>query len=227
MINKYSVLIIEDHPLITEAYKSAFEIFQNSREDIEFEIDTASDCDIAKLKIEKYASMRSSLDLCLLDIKLPPSHSDEAFRSGEELGVLLRKKIPESKIIICTLFDNGYRIHNLVKSINPDGFLVKRDITSDELTMAIETVLDKPPYYSKTVVDVMRKQLTTNFGLDEIDRKILYELSIGTKTKDLPRIVDLSMGGVEKRKRQLKAVFNVNKQGDRSLILSAKKNGFL
>ena len=63
--------------------------------------------------------------------------------------------------------------------------------------------------------------------LDEYDRKILYELSIGTRMKDLPNLLPLSIAGIEKRKRNLKRMFNVKKLDDRQLMISAKEKGFL
>ena len=63
--------------------------------------------------------------------------------------------------------------------------------------------------------------------MDKIDRQILYELSIGTKTKDLPNIVPLSIAGIEKRKRILKRVFDVEYQGDKALITKAREKGFI
>ena len=63
--------------------------------------------------------------------------------------------------------------------------------------------------------------------LDKIDREIIYELSIGTKTKDLPTILPLTIAGIEKRKRNLKTIFNVSKLADKYLIIKARERGFL
>jgi hypothetical protein len=63
--------------------------------------------------------------------------------------------------------------------------------------------------------------------LDKIDRRLLYELSIGTKTKDLPITLPLSIAGVEKRKRNLKNVFDVSGLEDKDLINKAKEKGFI
>jgi len=69
--------------------------------------------------------------------------------------------------------------------------------------------------------------LANDFVLDKIDRQLLYELSIGTKTKDLPNILPLSMASIEKRKRALKKLFDVTEKGDQSLIKIAKEKGFI
>ena len=84
-----------------------------------------------------------------------------------------------------------------------------------------------PPYYSKTVIKLLRDQVVNDFILDHYDRKILYELSIGTRMKDLPSVLPLSNAGIEKRKRNLKRMFNVKKLDDRQLLITAKEKGFI
>ena len=52
-------------------------------------------------------------------------------------------------------------------------------------------------------------------------------MSIGTKMKDLPKIIPMSMAGLEKRKKHLKEIFEILNNDDRELILKAKEKGFI
>ncbi len=225
MRKNFKVLLIDDHPLITGAYKSALQFVSEESGDIHFFIDTANNCDDGYQKI-KDASENSHLDIIFLDLRLPPS-KDNKILSGEDLGIIVNKLMPESKIIISTTFNDNYRIHSILKNVNPDGFLIKNDITPDEIVTAIKSVLFDPPYYSKSVIRLLRTEVSNDFLLDKIDRRLLYELSIGTKMKDLPDVLPLSIAGIEKRKRQLKEVFDVSKLDDKELILIAKEKGFI
>ncbi len=225
MTKRYNVLIIDDHPLISEAYKNALKHMSANDNQIEFNIDIAANCDTAIKKINA-ASTLKALDLVFLDIRLPPS-ADGKILSGEDLGVRIKQLLPLTKIIVSTTFNDNFRIHNIFKNIDPDGFLIKNDITPKEIITAIKTVINDPPYYSKTVIKLLRKQVSIDFSLDKIDRQLLYELSIGTKMKDLPKTIPLSIAGIEKRKRHLKVSFNVEKQEDKVLILKAKEKGFI
>lgn len=223
---RYHVLIIDDHPLISEAYKSAFEKISTSTEGVTFVIDVANNCEIAYDKIYLTFQKNHPLDYVFLDLRLPPCINSKIL-SGEDLGIKIRKLLPKAKIVISTTFNDNYRIHSIFKSIDPDGFLVKNDITPEELVTAIKTVLTDPPYYSKTVTKLLRKQVSNDFLLDNIDRQLLYELSIGTKMKNLPNVLPLSIAGIEKRKRNLKQIFNVNSVEDKELIQIAKDKGFV
>lgn len=223
---KYNALIIDDHPLIADAYKSAFNYIQSEDTSISFDIKLAADCDTAISLITEYSKSSSKIDIIFLDMRLPPS-KDGTILSGEDLGLKINKMLPEAKIIVSTTFNDNFRVHSIFKNINPDGFLVKNDITPVELVQAIREVLNDPPYYSKTVMKLLRTQVSNDYLLDDIDRRILYELSIGTKTKDLPALVPLSLTGIEKRKRLLKQIFDIDSTDDRELILAAKEKGFI
>lgn len=218
------VLIVDDHPIIANAYIQAFNEVENS-DSINFEISTAVNIDEALEKL-KNSSFTKDLDILFLDIRLPKG-DDPQFLSGEDIGVYARKELPELKIVVITTFNDNYRIHSILNNIDPDGFLVKNDLTPQELTHAIRSLIKEPPYYSHTVLKMLRKQISDDALLDSTDRRLLYELSVGTKMKDLPEILPLSKAGIEKRKRNLKLVFNVEDESDRSLIEQARQRGFI
>jgi len=219
------VLIIDDHPLICDAYKSALQQVMKENENIQLQIEAAPNCDRARDMITNTWT-NSGWDLVFLDIRLPAS-SDRKILSGEDLGEMIRQHHPLAKIIVATTFNDNYRIQNIFKSLNPEGFLIKNDLDPKELVTAIVKILQGGVHYSNTVSTLMRKRLYNEIVVDKIDRQILYELSIGTKMKDLPNVVPLSIAGIEKRKRILKQIFDVEDQGDKALILKAREKGFI
>ena len=223
---KFTVLIIEDHPLISEAYKQAFKTIENDNETLFFEITETKNCDTAYNAINNYKLNSKTIDIVFLDIMLAQS-KDAKILSGEDLGVIIREAMPATKIIVSTFLSNNYRIHNIIKNINPEGFLIKNDVNPQGLIEAINRVINNPPFYSKTVVEMLRKNVSSKIMLDDIDRKILYELSIGSKMKELPDVIPLSKAGIEKRKRILYSVFNIKENSDRQLIIKAKSSGFI
>jgi DNA-binding NarL/FixJ family response regulator len=224
-MNAYHVLIIEDHPLITEAYKKAFSQISLKNPKLSFKISSANNCDTAFLMIEE-AVKHQELDIVLLDIKLPPS-TNGTLLSGEDLGLKIIELSPNSKIIVSTTFNDNYRINSIFKSLNPEGFLIKNDLSPKELVLAIESITEGNPYYSKSVIDLMRKLTSNDFLIDSVDRKLLYELSKGTKMSQLPDIIPLSISALEKRKRVLKEIFNLVDKDDRDLFRIAEEKGFI
>ncbi len=223
MGKRIKILIVDDHPMIVEGYKNA--LLNSHYDDGDLIIHTANTCDTAISKMMD-AVEGIPYDIMFLDIKLPPS-ADGQILSGEELGIEAKKMLPKSKVVILTMFNDNFRLNNILKNVDPDGFLIKTDVTSQEFVNAFEQVLKKPPYYSTTIAKLLRQQITNDIILDGIDRKILYQISIGTKVKDIPNFVTVSIGSVERRKRQLKKLFKVSDEDDRALIEKAKIKGFI
>jgi len=221
-MHKQAVLIIDDHPLIAEVYESALFNISSKNDTQKFTTTIADTCDKA---IEHLRKM-TAIDLVFLDMSLPVS-SDGTFLSGEDIGIEIRKLHPNTKIIVSTTYNDNYRVHNIIKSINPEGFLIKNDFNRKDLITAIETVLEGSPAYSKTVLNLLRTHLNHDYFVDKIDRDILYELSIGTKTIDLTNVIPLSKGGIDSRKRKLKEMFDIENESDKTLVQLAKNKGFI
>jgi len=223
-MKQFRVLIIDDHPLIANAYHQALdEVFKESND--ELNILFATTIDEAQAFIEDPDEF-IKIDIIFLDIRLPKGENQKII-SGEDLGIIIREKYPKNKLVIATTFNDNYRIHSILKNIDPDGFLVKNDLTPAELVSAIRVLLSEPPFYSKTVLKMLRKQISDEALLDHTDRRLLYEISIGTKMKELPNILPLSKAGIERRKRNLKLVFDVENGSDRDLVFQAKERGFI
>lgn len=225
MTKLLNILIIDDHPLIVEAYRSGLNQVSLKNLDIEFAVSTANNCDTAYNKI-KQASKDQSIDIVFLDIKLPSS-LDGTIISGEDLGLKVIELLPRTKIIVSTTINDNYRMSSIFKSLNPEGFLIKNDLNPKQLVFAIETIINDMPFYSKSVLELMRKKTANDTFIDPIDRKLLYELSKGTKMKDMPSAIPLSISSLEKRKRILKELFNLGKADDRSLLKIAEEKGFI
>ena len=217
------ILAVDDHEMTTIGYKYILE-------DIDFAnykilVDMAKTFETGKRKIEESArSFR--YDILLLDIQLSGPDDPQPF-TGEDLGILARKLVPESKIVFMSSFSDSYRINSILKNVNPDGYMVKTEIDQKSMEAMIHMVTTTPPYYTQKVLAAIRRKMSNDISLDDNDKKILYHLSIGTKTKDLGDHINLSQAGIENRKRQLKTIFGVDKQNDQALIIQAKNRGFI
>ncbi|TXD82118.1 response regulator transcription factor [Subsaximicrobium wynnwilliamsii] len=219
-----NILIIDDHPQIAESFKSALHkiALNNSRFKFEITEETTLDGSYALLTDSK----KIFYDLIFLDIKLPSS-KDGKLLSGEDLGLEIRKQSPKSKIIVATTYNDNYRINNIFRNLSPEGLLIKNDLTPKVLVNAIEEVLDDSLAYTKTVKKLLRILASNDISLDYVDRQILYQLSIGTKMMDLPNVITMSIGGIERRKRQLKEAFDIVGKDDKVLLKIARDKGFI
>lgn len=220
---KVKVLLVDDHPIIIDGYRNILNSFKNG--ELDLIIETASDCDEAYSKITN-SKTTLSYDIIFLDISLPPSQNYPIY-SGEDLGLKIREFLPNCKLVILTMYTENLRLFNIMKNLKPEGLLIKSDVTPKEFFAAFEKILAGDLYYSQTVNEYSRKHISQDFTIDAMDRKILYHLSKGVKTKDLSDIVNLSLAAIEKRKRNMRENLGIDEGGDLVLINKAKEIGFL
>jgi DNA-binding NarL/FixJ family response regulator len=218
------ILMTDDHPMIIEGYQNT--LLATKKETQELHIDIANTCDQSMAFMQKSIESENPYDILFMDISLPPS-SDGKITSGEDLSKYARTILPEAKIIILTMFNEPYRIHNIIKEIKPEGFVIKSDLTSRELASAFQAVINNPPFYSTTVTKYLKTALDSEIEIDDIDRKILYLLSQGIRTKSLTKHLGVSTSSIEKRKKNLKELFCITDSQDETLLNEARKKGFL
>ncbi len=218
-----NILMVDDHPIILEGYQNVLMAVKEDKQTLFF--DTANNCDTAVIMIER-AAKDTPYDVCFFDISLPASE-DGRYTSGEDLALLAKKLLPKAKIVILTMFNESFRIHNIIKEIEPDGFLIKSDLTSMELADAFHHIIKSPPYYSTTVNNFIKKTISSDIYVDEINRKILHLLSQGIKTRSLNEYIGLTTSAIEKRKKQLKLLFSVRDGKDETLLEEARERGYL
>jgi DNA-binding NarL/FixJ family response regulator len=225
MTQNINVLIVEDEPLIINVLEKALDQISESNGLFQFKVTSVTNCDLAQIEIEK-AIKCLPFDLVLLDISIPES-TDKKLLSGEDIGIQLRDLFPKIKIIVFTSQNNNYRLNNILKSINPEGFLIKSDIDYSKLIMAINAILHDELFYSKAIMQLVRRHISNDFVLDQLDRQLVYHISKGSKMKGLSEILPLSKSAIEYRKRNLKQLFDVEDGDDRDLILKAEEHGYI
>lgn len=217
------ILAVDDHEMTTLGYRYILEDAEFSTFTVKVEI--AKSYDIGKEKIE-FSSKSLRYDIILLDIQLFPPQSKDP-RTGVDLGILAREMVPESKIVFMSSFSDNYRINNIFKTVDPDGYMVKSEIDELSLKAMINTVLESPPYYTASALAAVRRRMSNDILLDNQDQKILYHLSLGVHTRDIGELIGAASTTVETRKRQLKSIFGIRNGNDLALIEQARKRGFL
>lgn len=224
MKKELNILTVDDHEMSMMGYKYILE--NTPFDEFKIKVETANTSESALQKLEE-SSKINSYDLVFLDVQLSPNSNLSVKQNGEDLGVIFRNKSPQSRIIFLSTYGDSYRINSILNSVNPDGYLVKTEINEETLKEMVLKVMNGEPFYSKKVLIAIRKRMANDIPLDEADKEILFQLSIGTKTKDMVNFIPLSLPSIENRKRQLKVLFDIERQNDQALINEARKRGFV
>ncbi len=217
------ILSVDDHQMTALGYKYILE--DAKFDNFSVRVEVATGYEEGQKKIE-FSSRSVPYDIILLDIQLFPSEAKDP-RTGEDLGKLARQLVPESKVVFMSSFSDSYRINSICQAVDPEGYMVKSEIDELSLIDMVKTVMTAPPYYTHLALVAARKNISQNYKIDEHDRALLYQLSIGTKTKDMRTKIPVSMATIDNRKRALKILFGVKDKTDLALIEEARNRGFI
>lgn len=219
---KLKILMVDDHPSMIEGYKIIL-----SYNDLGFEIETtaAYNCESA-YEIITNTTNPDVFDLVFLDFSLPPFEARN-ISSGEDLAMLVKTHLPDSKIVMLTSHTEALILYNIIRNIEPEGLLVKSDFSAEELISAFDIIMKGEIYHSTTVKQNVKELLSKRVYLDHFNRQIITLLAQGIKTKSLPSHLNLSISAIEKRKVQIRDYFNIQNGKDEDIIREAKKLGLI
>ncbi|WP_418264291.1 response regulator [Flavobacterium faecale] len=215
-----NILIVDDHPFIIQGYKNAITRYEPNQ--FEFAISEAKDCESA---FHVITNPEHRFDIAFLDISMP-AYEEKSLYSGEDLAKLIIEYMPDCKVIMLTMFTEFLKLKTLINSINPRGLVIKNDLTFDELLFAFDKVIKNQIYYSKSILEMLEAHDNT-IEVDLFDKQILFHLSKGTKLKDLPQFVPISINAIEARRANLKELLNVSTDSDADIVKAAKSKGLL
>lgn len=218
-----NILIVDDHPFIIEAYKNALKSYHNST-GFQYTTTQAGDCKAAYDLLTQ--SVNEPYDIAFLDISMP-GYEEKQIMSGEDLAKMIRASMPDCKIIMLTMHTELIKINNIIKDINPNGLMIKNDLTFDELLMAFDKILNGQNYYTSTVIKFITQGHYEPLDIDDFDKQIVFHLAKGIKTKDLSDYIPLSLSAIEKRKQSLKELLNIKEGNDIDLVRIAKEKGVI
>jgi len=219
---KNNILIVDDHPFIIQGYKNA--ITRYNPNEFEFFIEQANDCKSAYEIITNPET--KAFDIAFLDISMP-AYEEKGMFSGEDLAKLLNEYMPKCKIILLTMYTELLKIKNIIDTINPNGLVIKNDLTFDELLFGFDKVIKNEIYYSQSIQKMMDLDKSETIEIDLFDKQILFHLSKGTKTKEISQYIPISLEAIEKRKINLKKLLDLKEESDLELVREAKKRGLL
>lgn len=218
---KKNILIVDDHPFIIEGYKNAITRYNPTK--YEFLIMQAQDCKSGYELIQDEKT--PDFDVAFLDISMPAYEEKNIF-SGEDLAKLILNKMPRCKVILLTMYTELLKIKTIIRTIKPNGLVIKNDLTFDELLFAFDKVMKNDKYYSQSVQKILDQSPHHVVEIDEFDKQILFHLSKGTIVEDMPQYIPISLNAIEKRRVSLKELLKV-KGSDEELVKEAKSKGLL
>ena len=176
------ILAVDDHEMTTLGYKFILE--DTDFENFKVQMDTAKSFDAARQKIGNSVTISSTMPLFYYDIQLSQNpHEGPPPRPERSWVFMPERSLPHPRSYLCLPLVITFALTAFLRSVDPEGYMVKTEIDQMSLQAMVRTVMTSPPYYTQKALMAIRKKMANDLNLDDNDRKILYYLSIGTKTK--------------------------------------------
>lgn len=144
--------MVDDHPFILQAYRNTLDRYKPE----EYEI-ISLNADSGESGYDAIVNRKHDYDIAFLDISIP-TYEEQGIESGIDLALLLRREVPNCKIVLLTMHNEKLRFKYFREAIKPEGLIVKNDLTFEELLSAFERLLANDTYYSETVVRMMEEE---------------------------------------------------------------------
>ena len=218
-----NILIVDDHPINVDSYKTLLANIESNRE-ANFHL--AYHCKEAYNIISGLKNNGQVIDFAFLDISLPPYEEKKIF-SGSDLALAIKDFFSQCKIVIISMHKEPLWVNQVYKSVNPHGFIAKSDINYKSFPLVFESIERNETYYSSSIKESRRVMIQKNIIWDDNDSKILQCLADGIKTVNLPKYVPLSLSAIEKRKANIKKQLMLDSGSDKEMIDVAKELGLL
>ncbi len=217
------VLVVEDidsvHVGISNALNHAFP----------FEIHHAKYCDKAFLKIKQALQNNSPFDLLITDLSFQVDHVKTIIKSGEDLINVVKGIQPGIRVLIYSIEDRPFKIHQFVDYLGAEGYVLKGRNSSLELVDAIKTIYNRQRYISPQLHYSVKKSLPLE--VDAYDLELIKALANGHSQQEISSLFEhrglkpTSLSSLEKRINKLKDYFMA--RNSTHLVAIAKDMGLL
>lgn len=216
------ILMIDDHSGMIEGYKAMLAL---NKAQHTIETKEAYTCEEA-YNIIVAPNNAKVFDLVFLDYSIP-EFPEQKIYNGVDLGTLIRKHMPNTKIIMLTAHFDAIRLYNMIKKIQPNGLLVKSDYKPPQLIEAFEKILAGETYFTPIVTEKIHHPLFSKGLLDSLDRDIITLLAEGFQIKTIAIKMNVSEETIKKRKSKIKDCLGIEKGNDEDILKVCRAIGLL
>jgi len=148
------------------------------------------------------AVLRERPDVSLVDVRMPPSHTDEGLRAAVEV----RRTWSAAKVLVLSQYvEVSYADELLGGESDGTGYLLKDRVSDiDEFLEAVQTVADGGTVLDPLVVkQLMSRRRDPLEGLTPRELEVLGLMAQGRSNAAVAAALNVSLGGVEKHTQRI------------------------
>lgn len=190
-IAKIRLMLVDDHQLVRDGLRARLG-------DVP-EISIVGEAGNAKDALALAADLNPNL--ILIDVRLPDM-------SGIELTTRLVDLVPDSRIMILSMYDNREYVLSAIRA-GACGYVLK-DAPSGEIISAIKSVANGGVYFSPVLAAAMAGFGDTSKLLTDREREVLIHLARGEVNKGIAKKMNVSVRTVEAHRLNLRRKLNID-----------------
>jgi len=185
------LMLVDDHQLVRDGLRARLG-------DVP-EISIVGEAGNAQDALKLAESLRPNL--ILVDVRLPDL-------SGIELTARLVDLVPDTRVMILSMYDNREYVLNAVRA-GACGYVLK-DAPSGEIIAAIKAVAAGGSYFSSAVATALLGAGDTSALLTDREREVLILLAQGDNNKAIAIKLDVSVRTIEAHRLNLRRKLNID-----------------
>lgn len=181
------VLLIDNHPLVLDGLKAVLETFDH--------IEVVGTAGLAHAGLDIGRLTRPQV--VLMDINMPKL-------SGIDAIELFRRELADARIVMLSMHESREYISSSVMH-GASGYILK-DVSTDEIVAAIETVAGGGTYFSSGVSDLLMERATQDQvnPLTPRERDILGLIVAGQSNREIAGALGITAATAETHRKNLK-----------------------
>ncbi len=191
-MSKVRVVIVDDHPMVTEGIQAILETFDD--------IEVVGTLQNGQEAIDQVQLLNP--DVMLLDLNMPGVN-------GLSATEIILERRPETRILILSMHDSAEYISTAL-SHGALGYILK-DVPTDEIKTAIDAVMVGQQYLCTGANAALTpKTADGREPLTSREQTILLELAQGKSNKEVAQVLDISVRTVETHRKNIKRKLGIS-----------------
>lgn len=186
--NQIKVLLVDNHPLVLDGLKAILETYDH--------IEVVGAAPSARVALD--LARATPPDVVLMDINMPEMNGLDAIE-------LFKEQSPSTRLLMLSMHDSREYISTSVM-YGASGYILK-DVSTEEIVKAIETVAAGGTFFSSGVSDVLLERgphAQKGKALTTREQDILLLIAAGRSNKDVAAALDISARTVETHRKNIK-----------------------